>query len=127
MERSIAPIVESRRRGGDEEYENEKKSAARFISRQSTALRIKLAFVPPDPNEFDMAFRTGRSLAFRATRSMSQPSDGFSRFKVGGTVPSTIACMEKIASTAPAAPANDRLLISSTTLTGYRRDRQTGV
>ncbi len=36
---------------------------------------------------------------------MSQLGDGFSRLSVGGTTPSRIARMEKIASTLPAAPS----------------------
>ena len=36
---------------------------------------------------------------------MSQPSDGLSRLRVGGTMLSRIASIEKIASTAPAAPS----------------------
>ena len=48
--------------------------------------------------------RTLRSFASLATRSISQPSEGLSRLKVGGTMPFLMASTEKIASTLPAAP-----------------------
>src|SRR3546814_1637581 len=62
--------------------------------------------VPPNPKEFDSARRTGRSFAAWGVRSMSaQLGEGLSRLRVGGTTLSRIARIEKIASTAPAAPS----------------------
>ena len=43
-------------------------------------------------------------MAWCGTRSMSLSTDELSRFSVGGTTPSRIARIEKIDSTAPAAP-----------------------
>src|SRR5690606_3632752 len=68
--------------------------------------RMTLALVPPKPKEFDSARRTGRSLATWGVRSTSaQLGEGLSRLRVGGTTLSRIARIEKIASTAPAAPS----------------------
>src|SRR5690606_8342207 len=70
-----------------------------------TGAKIRLALVPPKPKEFDTAARILRGLACFGARSMSQPSDGLSRLRVGGATWSRSARMEKIASTAPAAPS----------------------
>src|SRR5215470_15170146 len=70
-----------------------------------TGVKIRLALVPPNPKEFDKAARILRGLACFGARSMSQPSDGLSRLRVGGATWSRSARMEKIASTAPAAPS----------------------
>jgi hypothetical protein len=51
---------------------------------QFGAEKTRLALVPPKPNEFDSTLRILRGLACLGARSMSQPSDGLSRFKVGG-------------------------------------------
>src|SRR5580704_10492209 len=67
-------------------------------------VKISEALVPPKPNEFVRTYSTLRALAVLATRSMSQAGDGLSRLRVGGTTPSRIARMAKIASTVPAAP-----------------------
>src|SRR5690606_31092824 len=67
---------------------------------------MTLALVPPKPKELDRARRTGRSLATCGVRSTSaQLGEGLSRLSVGGTTLSRIARIEKIASTAPAAPS----------------------
>src|SRR5262245_22792671 len=66
--------------------------------------QIRLALVAPKPKELESAWRILRGLACFGTRSMSQPSDGFSRLRVGGATWSRIASSEKIASTLPAAP-----------------------
>src|SRR3546814_8990196 len=86
--------------------------AVRNPSRRITACRYcnsartTLALVPPNPKEFDSARRTGRSFAAWGVRSMSaQLGEGLSRLRVGGTTLSRIARIEKIASTAPAAPS----------------------
>ena len=48
-------------------------------------VKTSVALVPPNPNELDSTFRTLRSLASSGTRSISQPSEGLRRFRVGGT------------------------------------------
>src|SRR6516164_6334666 len=77
----------------------------RGSSDQSPARRnTSDAFVPPKPKEFD---KTTSILRFRArcgTRSIAVSTDGLSRLIVGGATLSRIARIEKIASTAPAAP-----------------------
>ena len=66
---------------------------------------INEAFVPPKPKEFDKAIFTFFSLAFKGTKSIpSALSQGFSKFNVGGIISLLTASIEKIASTAPAAP-----------------------
>src|SRR5262249_62257868 len=70
-----------------------------------SGVKIRLALVPPNPKEFDRAARILRRLACLGARAMSQPSDGFSRLRVGGATWSRSARTEKIASTAPAAPS----------------------
>src|SRR5262245_12400626 len=64
-----------------------------------------VALVPPKPKELDRAAATGRFFALWGTRSISVWTEGLSRFSVGGTMPSRIASVQKIASTAPAAPS----------------------
>src|SRR3546814_568239 len=77
-------------------------TAARYCN----SARTPLALGPPNPKEFDSARRTGRSFAAWGVRSMSaQLGEGLSRLRVGGTTLSRIARIEKIASTAPAAPS----------------------
>ena len=66
---------------------------------------MRVALVPPKPNEFDMTMLTGRSFALCGTKSMSQPSEGLNKLSVGGTILSRMAKTEKTASTAPAAPS----------------------
>src|SRR6185437_13506675 len=61
--------------------------------------------VPPKPNELDSTTSSFASRATFGTKSRSQPSPGFSRLMVGGTMESRIARIEKIASTPPAAPS----------------------
>src|SRR3546814_19503200 len=74
-------------------------------SRYWYSARMTLALVPPKPKELDSARRTGRSLATWGVRSMSaQLGEGLSRLRVGGPTLSRIARIDKIASTAPAAP-----------------------
>lgn len=63
------------------------------------------ALVPPNPKEFDIAISIFFCLAILATKSISQFSEGLSKFKVGGAILSLIAKREKIASTLPAAPS----------------------
>src|SRR5271163_1558914 len=62
------------------------------------------ALVPPNPNEFDSAAWIGRLRAACGARSIAVLTAGLSRLSVGGATWSRIARMEKIASTAPAAP-----------------------
>lgn len=52
---------------------------------QGALEKISDALVPPNPKEFDSANRTVRSFETCGTRSMSQPVDGSSRLRVGGT------------------------------------------
>ena len=54
---------------------------------QPTAVRITAAFVPPNPNEFDIAARIVRFFALWGVRSMAVSMDGLSRLSVGGTMP----------------------------------------
>src|SRR4051812_28999034 len=63
------------------------------------------ALVPPKPNEFDSAMLISRGRALCGTRSIAVFTDGLSRLMVGGAMLSRIARMQKIASTAPAAPS----------------------
>src|SRR5207245_6638775 len=72
---------------------------------QGGPVKISDALVPPKPKELVSTYLTLRSLDCFGTRSMSQDGDGLSRFKVGGTTPSRMARIEKIASTLPAAPS----------------------
>ncbi len=64
-----------------------------------------LALVPPKPKLFDSATSIGRSCATLATRSIALSRDGLSRLRVGGATPSRMARIEKMPSTAPAAPS----------------------
>src|SRR5205823_10739033 len=66
---------------------------------------ISEALVPPKPNEFDSTTSMFRLRARCGTRSIGVSTDGLSRLSVGGATLSRIARMEKIASTAPAAPS----------------------
>src|SRR3546814_19339401 len=67
---------------------------------------MTLALRPPKPKELDSARRTVRSWATWGVRSMSaQLGEGLSKLRVGGTTLSRIARIDKIASTAPAAPS----------------------
>src|SRR5688572_17482783 len=68
-------------------------------------LTISDALVPPKPKEFDNATLIGRIRALCGTRSIAVATEGLSRLRVGGATPSRIARIEKIASTAPAAPS----------------------
>ena len=62
-------------------------------------------FVPPKPNEFDKTFLISFLILSLGTRFIpSQLSDRFSKFRVGGAIPSLIDKIEKIASMAPDAP-----------------------
>src|SRR4051812_11382618 len=71
-----------------------------------TAFMISDALVPPKPKLLLSTARTRRFLALCGTRSTpSVPSSGSSRLRVGGTIWSRIARMQKIASTAPAPPS----------------------
>ena len=68
--------------------------------------KIKLALVPPNPNELDRIFLIFFFLDLFGTRSNSEvPSSGFVQLIVGGISWFWIAKIEKIASTAPAAPS----------------------
>src|SRR5471032_1400730 len=67
--------------------------------------KMSEAFVPPKPNEFESAMSMSRLRALSGTRSIGVSTDGLSRFMVGGAIPSRIARIEKISSTAPAAPS----------------------
>src|SRR5215467_3618936 len=62
------------------------------------------ALVPPNPNEFDKTTSISRSRALCGTKSTNALTDGLSRLSVGGATRSRMARIEKIASTAPAAP-----------------------
>src|SRR5665213_1311544 len=66
---------------------------------------IRLALVPPKPNEFDRTVLMAFFLATLGTKSIAVCTDGLSKFNVGGHILSRIARTEKIASTAPAAPS----------------------
>src|SRR5271163_1755262 len=70
-----------------------------FIPRKTSE-----ALVPPNPNELDNAAWIGRLRAACGARSIAVSTAGLSRLSVGGAIWSRIARMEKIASTAPAAP-----------------------
>src|SRR3954464_2002295 len=72
---------------------------------QGAARKTMLALVPPKPKLFDSATSIGRSCADLATRSIGLSREAFSRFRVGGATLSRIARIEKIPSTAPAAPS----------------------
>src|ERR1019366_1861720 len=61
-------------------------------------------FVPPNPNEFDMAYSMATFRGAFGTKSRSQPSPGFSRFMVGGTIWSRSASTVMPASNPPAPP-----------------------
>ena len=63
------------------------------------------ALVPPKPNEFDSTVSIFRFFERCGTRSIAVSTDGLSRLIVGGAMPSRMARIEKIASTAPAAPS----------------------
>src|SRR5262249_20927769 len=62
------------------------------------------ALVPPKPKEFDRTTSMVRLFERCGTRSIAVSTDGLSRLMVGGATPSRMARIEKIASTAPAAP-----------------------
>ncbi len=72
---------------------------------QVTSLKMIEALVPPNPKELDNAAEIFRCFVCLGTKSMSHPADGFSKFRVGGAASHSIAFIEKIASTAPAAPS----------------------
>ena len=68
-------------------------------------LKIKLALVPPKPNELDKTYSNCFCFAFNGTKSIPWHSGSISvKFNVGGKIPSFKANIEKIASNAPAAP-----------------------
>src|SRR4029079_18376766 len=79
----------------------------RSYTRDNYAARRKIneALVPPKPNEFDSTTLISRLRARCGTRSIGVSTDGLSRLRVGGPMLSRIARIEKIASTAPAAPS----------------------
>lgn len=63
------------------------------------------AFVPPKPNEFDIATLIG--ISFEAVNGMKQSlnaGSGLVKLRVNGAIPCRMAKIAKIASTAPAAP-----------------------
>ena len=62
------------------------------------------ALVPPKPKELDRTTSMARFFERWGTRSIAVSTDGLSRLMVGGATPSRMARIEKIASTAPAAP-----------------------
>src|SRR5690606_35992443 len=62
------------------------------------------ALVPPNPKEFDRIVLISRFTGLCGTRSIGVSTEGLSRLMVGGATWSRMASMEKIASTAPAAP-----------------------
>jgi hypothetical protein len=57
-----------------------------IFSHHDRARRRREALVPPNPKELERTVLMGRSFATFATRSMSHPSEGESRFKVGGAI-----------------------------------------
>ena len=61
--------------------------------------------MPPKPKLLDITVSMWRWRAVRGTRSMTLARLGSCRLRVGGATPSRIAMMEKMASTAPAAPS----------------------
>ena len=61
--------------------------------------------MPPKPNELESAMSMLRLRATCGARSTAVSTEGLSRLSVGGAIPSRMARMEKIASTAPAAPS----------------------
>ena len=67
-------------------------------------LKTRDALVPPKPKELHIAERIKRSLDLWGTKSRSHPSEGSSKFKVGGTIPWFNAKIVNTDSTAPAAP-----------------------
>src|SRR6202008_480394 len=70
-----------------------------------TAFMMREALVPPKPKLLLSTALTLRSFALCGTRSTpAQLSSGLSRLRVGGTIWSRIARMQKILSTAPAPP-----------------------
>src|SRR5437588_2026560 len=71
----------------------------------SARRNTSVALVPPNPNEFDSATAISRRRALCGTRSIGVWTSGSSRLMVGGATWSRIARIEKIASTAPAAPS----------------------
>jgi hypothetical protein len=56
--------------------------------------KISDALVPPKPNEFDSATLISRLRALCGTRSIAVSTDGLSRLRVGGAIPSRIASNE---------------------------------
>src|ERR1700686_1125057 len=70
----------------------------------AAAVSTSVAFVPPKPKEFDSTVAILIFLARLGTRSISVSTEGLSRLIVGGATESRMARVEKIASTAPAAP-----------------------
>src|SRR5437762_14105601 len=75
-------------------------SATQLATRRKT----NDALVPPNPNELDSTTSISRSLERCGTRSIGVSTDGLSRLMVGGATRSRMARIEKMASTAPAAP-----------------------
>ena len=61
--------------------------------------------VPPNPNELLNAMLTFESLDIFGTKSKSQFSEGFSKFKVAGIILLLIDNIDNIDSTLPAAPS----------------------
>src|SRR5262249_43624132 len=72
---------------------------------QAARRNISDALVPPKPKELDKATSISRLCALCGTRSIGVSTDGLSRLMVGGATLSRMARIEKIASTAPAAPS----------------------
>src|SRR5262245_58052302 len=86
------------------EVEIWRKGDSQKAHQASQRRRISEALVPPKPNEFDSTVSMFRRRAWCGTRSIAVATDGLSRLSVGGATLSRMASVEKIASTAPAAP-----------------------
>src|SRR5581483_8590698 len=65
----------------------------------------RVALCPPNPLEFDNAAVTARRWGVLAVQLRSHSGSCCARLIVGGMIPCTIASVEKIVSTAPAAPS----------------------
>ena len=67
--------------------------------------KISEALVPPKPKELDSAASISRFRPYAARGRSRVSTTGLSRLSVGGTIWSRMARIQKIASTAPAAPS----------------------
>ena len=65
---------------------------------------IKLAFVPPKPNEFDITFWIFLEIDSFGIKLIEVLVSGISKFNVGGSILVSRDLNENTASTAPAAP-----------------------